>query len=114
MKSIFCMSWLLKRYYTYYLFNSKMIMKRIEYKLNDINATISHTEQDIECYQEHIDMIRQWIKDKTIDQIQWEKGIKELEEDREIDKVFLELMIWVKNNLLLKLNENENIQPEFR
>jgi hypothetical protein len=56
-------------------------MNRLEYKAYDVSAMISHTEQDIECYQENIDFILSTSKIP--------ESIKELEENREHDKIYL-------------------------
>lgn len=78
-------------------------MKRINYKINDIEASISHNKQWLTAYEENINTLKQCIKDKTIDIVQWENWIKELQEDKEIDIYFLELLEWVRLCLLSKL-----------
>lgn len=73
-------------------------MKRIEYKINDIEASISHTKQDILTYAENIQQILETSNDPEY--------IKQLEEDREIDIYFLEVLEWVRESLLTKLKSS--------
>lgn len=67
-------------------------MNRLNYKINDVNAMISHTKQDILTYAENIQQI--------LDTSNNPEYIKQLEEDREIDKQFLELLEWVRESLI--------------
>lgn len=80
-------------------------MNKLQYRILDSEASISHNLQWIWAYQENIDTLKQLIKDKAIDIVQWEKGIKEMEEDRNLDIWFLELQNTFHKELLKKLNE---------
>lgn len=78
-------------------------MNKLQYRILDSEASISHNKQGIWAYQENIDTLKQLIKDKAIDVMQWEKGIKEMEENRDLDIRFLELQNTFHDELLNKL-----------
>ena len=73
-------------------------MNRLELKAYDVSAMISHTEQDIECYAENIDFILSTSKRP--------ESIKELEENREHDKIYLECLKEMHNKLMLIIGKN--------
>lgn len=82
-------------------------MNKLQYRILDSEASISHNLQWIWAYQEIIDTLKQMIKDKAIDVIQWERWIKQMEEDRDLDIRFLELQNTFHKELLNKLNETK-------
>lgn len=75
-------------------------MNRLEYKIYDVSAMINHTEQDILCYQENIDFILSTSKRP--------ESIKELEQNREHDIIYLACLKEMHSKLLLIL-ENDTI-----
>ena len=73
-------------------------MNRLEYKIYDTEAAISHVEQDILCYQENIDFILSTSKRQ--------ESIKELEKNREHDIIYLACLKEMHSKLLLILKND--------